>query len=457
MNEQQPGATSTRFFDWVRGLGLTRTDDRWIAGVCGAVAQRTSLDPLVVRGIAVVIAVLGGPALLAYAVGWALLPDRAGHIHAERAIRGIVEPATVAIGVMIVLTFVPAVQGLWWRGVPAAWGMPGWLSATLGTAWTIALLGFAVWLVVAIARRRADRPSDPGPGVGPVAPDSAYAASAPGPTAPAWTAPGQATTNATGGADASSASRPWQQPYQRDWRQQHEDWKAERRAREAEQRARQAARQPGAGFVAIGLGLAVVAGAAVAAWAQATGLPAIVLGIATALGVLAVATIVAGVRGRESGGLGLFSAIAVVALVVTGVLPAGTQMSLIGGTTWRIESVASGTARNYAMGVGGPTLDLRDLTTGHGGGDVGLWLGAGGATVLLPDDAPVRVQVSGVGYGVSTGPGTEDGDGGVLSTTTVENTAARTAPSREITDVHVWVVGGGVDVPHAVVSEGAGR
>ena len=28
--------STTRFFDWVRGLGITRTDDRWLAGVCGA-------------------------------------------------------------------------------------------------------------------------------------------------------------------------------------------------------------------------------------------------------------------------------------------------------------------------------------------------------------------------------------------------------------------------------------
>jgi hypothetical protein len=69
--------------------------------------------------------------------------------------------------------------------------------------------------------------------------------------------------------------------------------------------------------------------------------------------VLAVATVVAGVRGRESGGLGLFSTIGVVALVVTGVLPTGTQVTVVGGTTWRVDDVRPGTERNYAMVVGG--------------------------------------------------------------------------------------------------------
>ncbi|WP_218013495.1 hypothetical protein, partial [Bacillus thuringiensis] len=108
--------------------------------------------------------------------------------------------------------------------------------------------------------------------------------------------------------------------------------------------------------------------------------------------------------------------------------------------------------RNYAMVVGGPTLDLRGLGESGGGGQVNLWLGAGGAEVLLPTDAPVRVQVSGVGYGVDLHPDDDADDslGGVLGTTTVENRAARSADAADITTTHVWVVGGGVDVPRGL-------
>jgi phage shock protein PspC (stress-responsive transcriptional regulator) len=448
VDEKQPGEmpdqgaggwSLARFFAWLRGLGVTRSDDRWLAGVCGAVAQRTGLDPLVVRGVAIVVALLGGPALLAYAVGWALFPDSAGRIHLERVMRGIVDPAIIAIGVLVVLTFVPAAQGIWWRGVPVAWGMPDWLAGTLGTAWTIVLVGAAVWLVVVFARNRNQPPRASGAGSGPDA----------GPRPDPWTA--------TAAASVANPARPsWQEvpPNQQDRRAWHEQRIRAQRAREAERHARRRDREPSAAFVAISLGVAVVAGGVVAVWAQAAGLSVPVLGIGTALAVLAVATIVSGIRGRESGGLGLLSIIAVIGLVVTGVLPAGTQVSVIGGTTWRIDHVPHGTERDYAMVVGGPTLDLRQLDAADGGGSVGLWLGAGGATVLLPTDAPVRVQVSGVGYGVATGHGDDDGTGGVLGTTVLENRAARAPGARDTTEVHVWMLGGGADLPNAVTVEG---
>ena len=446
MTQQDTGgpASATRFFDWIRGIQVTRSDDRWLAGVCGAVAERTGLDPLVVRGVALVVALLGGPVFLVYAAGWALLPDSSGRIHAERMLRGVVDPALIAIGVLVVLTFVPAVQGIWWQGVPVAWGMPDWLSATLGTAWTIALVGGVVWLTVVLARRGTLRPDATDPA----------ATRAPSTADGTASGPGAGTAGTAGStADAGRASWQWNPTASpADRHRAHVERMRAERERAAERRARWAERQPGAGFVAVSLGLALVAGALVAVWAQQTGLPVALLGIAAAVAVLAVATIVAGIRGRESGGLGLFSTIGVVALVITGVLPAGTQVSVIGGTTWRVDDVGRGAERDYAMVVGGPTLDLRSLDEADGGGRVDLWLGAGGATVQLPTDAPVRVEVSGVGYGVDLDPGddSDDGLGGFLGTTTVENRAARSASAADTTTVHVWVLGGGVDVPRAV-------
>jgi phage shock protein PspC (stress-responsive transcriptional regulator) len=442
MNETHPQTppSMARFFDWLRGLGIARTDEAWIAGVCGAVARRTGLDPLVIRGVAIVVALLGGPVFLAYAVGWALLPDSGGRIHLERVMRGIVDPAIIAIGILVVLTFVPSTQGIWWRGVPAAWGMPGWLQATLGTAWTLGLIGCAIWLVVVFARRGSttDRASD----------DTSWAAPSPdAPTAPMG--------EASAPTEASTASRPWGQ-YQQDWRRQAEERERAQRARDAERRADRIARQPGAGYVAISLGLAVVAGGAAAFWAQQAGFRVAVIGIAAALVVLAVATIVAGVRGRESGGLGLFSTIAVVGLVVFGVLPAGTQVNPIGSSTHHVEQVAHGTSLDYATGVGSTTIDLRDLRSGEAGGHVNLWVGAGSTIVRMPSSLPVRVEVSGVGYGIGAS-NADDSTGGVLSTTTLENDAARSGSGGRTTDVHVWVIGGSVDVPNATITAGAGR
>ncbi|PZF30577.1 hypothetical protein DEJ35_09065 [Curtobacterium sp. MCPF17_051] len=452
-HDSAPGAaagsadSTTRFFDWVRGLGIARTDDRWLAGVCGAVARRTGLDPLVVRGVTIVVALLGGPVLLAYAVGWALLPDTAGRIHVERMIRGVLDPALIAIGALAALTFVPAARGLWWQGVPDAWGMPGWLEATLATAWSIVLVGGIVWLIVVLSRRGVDGDRTTSTGTDPTAAprgDFWTSPDQPRPARAAWTA------EATGATDARRASWQWDVPASpEDRRRRHEERLRAERERTAEWRAVRSERRPGTAYVAVSLGLALVAGAGVAVWAQQVGWSVPVLGIAAALAVLAVATIVAGIRGRDDGVLGLFSTVAAVALVVTGVLPAGTQVSLIGGTTWQVERAASGTERDFAMLAGGPTLDLRGLEPSAVGGDVHLWLGAGGAEVLLPTDLPVRVEVSGVGYGIDTGGGDDDGAGGVLRTTTLENRAARTADADETTTVHLWVLGGGVEVPRA--------
>ena len=441
--------STTRFFDWVRGLGITRTDDRWLAGVCGAVARRTGLDPLVVRGVAIVVALLGGPVFLAYAVGWALLPDSAGRIHVDRMIRGVLDPALIAIGAFVALTFVPAARGLWWQGVPDAWGMPSWLEATLATAWSIVLVGGIVWLIVVLARRGVDGDrtahTEADPSAAPRG-DFWTSPEEPRPARTAWT------TEATGAPEPGRASWQWDVPVSpEDRRLQHEERLRAERERAGERRAEREQRRPGAAYVAVSLGLALVAGAGVAFWAQQAGWSVPVLGIAAALAVLAIATIVAGIRGRDDDVLGLFSTIAAVALVVTGVLPAGTRVSLIGGTTWQVERAASGTDRNFAMLAGGPTLDLRGLEPSASGGDVTLWLGAGGADVLLPTDLPVRVEVSGVGYGVDTGGGDDGADtGGVLRTTTLENRAARTADADETTTVHLWILGGGVDVPRAI-------
>ena len=59
----------------------------------------------------------------------------------------------IAIGVLIVLTFLPFMQGVWWRGVPDWWNMPEWLEATLRTGWILALVAGLIWLTVFIARR----------------------------------------------------------------------------------------------------------------------------------------------------------------------------------------------------------------------------------------------------------------------------------------------------------------
>lgn len=108
-----------RFFNHLRGLGLHRSDsERWIGGVCGGLAERLRVDPLIVRAAFVLLGLVFGAGITIYLVAWVLLPDRSGAILLQRALRG-------GDGMAIFLVIVAACVlvsgfGLFW-----GWGGPG--------------------------------------------------------------------------------------------------------------------------------------------------------------------------------------------------------------------------------------------------------------------------------------------------------------------------------------------
>lgn len=477
MNEAPPPPSPTQanaptasqqgtFFDWIRGAGLIRTDDAWLAGVAGGIARRTGLDPLIIRGIILVVAVLGGPALFLYAVAWALLPDSQGRIHAERALKGIFDPAMIAIGVLVVLTFVPFMQGIWWQGAPDFWNMPEWLESTLRSGWVLALVAGLIWLTVVIARRTLPiAAASPEPRAhadfwtSPATPADSPTFDAPAPFAAsgagaAPAAPGR--TDSTWYATPEAAHAGVASP--NDWNQARSQTErdAERRARDAaraqqrrEHEERYRRRQPGAAFVSISLGLALLAGVFVAIALGYTTFSdtAVLVGVGTALGVIALATILSGIRGKESGALGFFAVVAILVLLFVGVFPRGTAVSVVGDTTWVVTDAAPGTSTGYSMAAGSPTLDLSGLDARGAdlGGTVELWLGAGTVELVLPEDAPVVLEVAGGIAGLSY----TDADG---------EARERGAPVyREVlrfgdtsggdtTTVRIWLGAGSVDI-----------
>ncbi|HXH35312.1 MAG TPA: PspC domain-containing protein [Plantibacter sp.] len=491
---QQDGAT--RFFDWWRSMGLRRSSESWLGGVAGGVAERLGIDPVIVRGVAIVIAILGGPILFLYAAAWALVPDQQGRIHLERAIRGVFDPAMVAIGVMAVLTVVPFMRGLWWDGVPGAWNLPGWLESTMTAGWVIALIAATVWLIIMFARRGQTQAAPPAPttprhdpwtsaaatpgphssppvpwhaqgteaapapsawtsapttpGGAPASNDAPTRAGTDMPTTPLPTTPLQA---APLSAAPAAADWPGAPTAQRGWTsQEFRDEMDRQRAEQREQRE-SAARErrvtkPGAAFVAIALGLALLAGAGSAVFAAGTGAVSatiIVVGTATALGTLAIATIVAGISGRESGWLGFFTFVAVIGLLVAGVFPAGSTFSFVGRTTWNVSSAPSGEQQGYVMIAGQPTLDLRDLDDvgASRGGTIDVWLVAGELDVILPEDTPVVVEVAAIVGGIDEDSDDRDRDdrrgGGPFYQD--EARYGRTA-SPDTTTVRLWAVAG---------------
>ena len=53
---------------------LYKSKNKWIAGVCGGVAEYFNVDPLIVRVIWLVLALGYGIGVLAYIVAWILIP-----------------------------------------------------------------------------------------------------------------------------------------------------------------------------------------------------------------------------------------------------------------------------------------------------------------------------------------------------------------------------------------------
>ena len=148
------GDSTRRFFDSLRGSGLMRTNERWIAGVAGGVAYRFGLDPVLVRCVWVVLSIFAGVGLVLYGVAWALLPEESdGRIHLEEALSGRFNAGLAgAIGMTII--------GMSTFG---SGFIPNWYVHEAGTAgiaaalWPLFWLGLIVLAIVFLIRSAQNR------------------------------------------------------------------------------------------------------------------------------------------------------------------------------------------------------------------------------------------------------------------------------------------------------------
>ena len=55
---------------------LTRSrEDKWIAGICGGIAEHTGIDPTLIRVILVIATILGaGSLIVIYLICWVIIP-----------------------------------------------------------------------------------------------------------------------------------------------------------------------------------------------------------------------------------------------------------------------------------------------------------------------------------------------------------------------------------------------
>lgn len=133
----------TDFFSWVRSHGIQRGRDRWMGGVSSGIAQRMGIDPLIVRGVFIVLTLFAGVGVLLYGVAWALLPEPDGRIHVQEAGAG--RWSSGMTGALI--TTVVGLTGL-------GGGFWGWSQNGFGGfLWTVFWVGGAIYLIYYLAQR----------------------------------------------------------------------------------------------------------------------------------------------------------------------------------------------------------------------------------------------------------------------------------------------------------------
>ncbi|MFE7509301.1 PspC domain-containing protein [Promicromonospora sp. NPDC057488] len=435
---QQP-YPETGFFASIRRGLFPRSDQRWVGGVAGGLAERIGWDPLLVRGLLIVSFFLGGLGLILYGVGWALLPERDGRIHLQEAIRGNFDVAMLgAVAVFLV--------GFAWGGPLGWWDDGGWHWLVI--LFWLAVLGVMLYLIVQGVQRARDNNAARSQGQVPGAPTGQGAPV--GTPTPGTPAPGTPTPGAPSGPGTGTAA-PFTPAPPVDYRRteglvyatgagpRHQGQALQAPYRPAPNAAYQpqpvytappvrTSRGPGGAAVGITLGVILLAGALLLAAHRLDGGSYLLDGGATFLAAwlgigtvaLGVAILVSALRGRTSGVLGFF---AIVSLLfgLGYVAIAGTA-----GPRWADDAVVSGrhieglvTENNnpdaatitegtidvtsvseaengFYVQWGDPTIDLSELDLSDvEAGDpvvVPIQLGAGQTVVLVPQDAAVEAN-----------------------------------------------------------------
>lgn len=360
--------TAGGFFHWLRSIGIQRDpSDRWFAGVASGIAQKAGIDPLIVRGVFVVLALLGGPGLLLYLLGWLLLPDSDGKIHTEELLGGKTTPGVAIAAVIIAITVVTGIFGGGRFGV-VRWdfwnflGVPHWMNVTFSWIFWIAVIGGAAYLVHLMflqhgKTQRAKQTQRPGkePGAG----QASFTE-----TATQW------------GKNVNDQAASWSI----DYANRHEE------------------RSLGRAHLLITLALALISAGVSALWVRSAGFdasttlpssaaPAIVAALLAATVVIAISMIIAGLRGKMAGGVGFAGFLGVVALMITAVFPSGTNYYAFGDHTVTESAPAS-----FAL-IGDMTVDLTVYDEDLGQDQVEVTQLAGDLTLHVPDARPTEITM----------------------------------------------------------------
>jgi len=395
----QASASMDGFFDSIRRFGVVRTDERWIAGVCGGIARRWNIDVALVRGIAVVSLLLAGAGLVLYGAAWLLLPEESdGRSHLQELFRGNFDIAVVG-------GFLAVVVGLSWDN-PWRWFTP-WGGPVEGLSWVV-LVGIVIAVTIVAVSGRQDGPK---PGPGPVPPPGAAPFSTPAPQ------PGPYTTT-TAHAVPAAGPAPQPTPYTTT-PPPSGTWAAGPSPQPSPMPGssplggtapaptpKPAPRGPvvkGAGPVTVSLvvGVSAIVAAVLLALSRTgdfTG-PVLLTSLGVLIGLSGLATMVSGIRGRSTGALG---GIAILALLAAGPTAAWHSLELdignaqgvvVGDENFAPTSVEIA-EKGYALGVGNWVVDLSELPLTPGRTvTVPATFAAGDLTILVPEGSAWTADV----------------------------------------------------------------
>lgn len=118
-----------------------------MGGVASGIAHRFGIDPLIVRGIFIIMTVFAGIGILLYGIAWALLPEPDGRIHAQEAGAGRWSAGMTGAVITTIIGLPSLGAGFWgwgWNGLP-------------GLFWTLFWVGGVIYLIYFLVQRNKSR------------------------------------------------------------------------------------------------------------------------------------------------------------------------------------------------------------------------------------------------------------------------------------------------------------
>ncbi|OAE02588.1 PspC domain-containing protein [Arthrobacter sp. OY3WO11] len=378
----------TDFFGWVRSHGITRGQDRWIGGVSSGIAQRLGIDPLIVRGVFIVMTLFAGIGVLFYGLAWAFLPEPDGRIHVQEAGAGRWTSGMTGSLIAVILGF-SGLGGDFW----------GWSNHGFGAfLWTLFWVGGAIYLIYYLAQRNKAALGTPAGAAAPGTtsyPGTAYpgstthSAAASTATAPPYSdvagtgpftgSPYGAGSSGSGGWDNKGAGSTWQP-----------------QGPPPAPKVRPAG--PGAPAVAIAAGSALIVGAGLKALDVTNiidlGDSTNAIAWASAAAVLGLGILILGFRGRTSGILSFFAVAALITGGIFNVVGNNGERVRFQEVDWAPMSIQQASeGLNITAGRG--TVDLTGLSQDAPLASevlVPLDFTASNVTVVIPDSVPVDIR-----------------------------------------------------------------